>query len=247
LLYFDDLEVIPRMILKSIIYQIVSVLAVGLYFVPMLLVIGKKLWSAVPFRLFALYWLVCAAANLVEFLHLSTAALELFTVIYNLLDIPLVLAIFYISSEDTALKKFTKIVSPALLAVGLVNCMIRGFTPDALKYLLGIELLIVCGVIIWKIILKLQQIRLTGHAKGLSLICAALLFEYGTFIVIYIFDYFLPGTSSATDNFLVYYLSSLVALPVAICGFLIKGIKGPPAGDFVENQYSKSIPDYVRG
>ena len=235
------------MILKSIIYQIVSVLAVGLYFVPMLLVIGKKLWSAVPFRLFALYWLVCAAANLVEFLHLSTAALELFTVIYNLLDIPLVLAIFYISSEDTALKKFTKIVSPALLAVGLVNCMIRGFTPDALKYLLGIELLIVCGVIIWKIILKLQQIRLTGHAKGLSLICAALLFEYGTFIVIYIFDYFLPGTSSATDNFLVYYLSSLVALPVAICGFLIKGIKGPPAGDFVENQYSKSIPDYVRG
>ncbi|OQP56995.1 hypothetical protein A3860_10520 [Niastella vici] len=226
----------------------ISVLAVGLYFVPMLIVIGKKLWSAVPFRLFALYWLVCAVANLVEFLPVSTAALELFTVIYNLFDIPLVLAVFYFSSGDAAVKKFTKIVAPALLAVSLVNCMINGFTADALKYVLGIELLIVCGVIVWEIILKLQQIRLTGHAKGLLLICAALLFEYGTFIVIYIFDYFLPGTSSTADNFLVYYLSSLIALPVAICGFLIKGIKAPPpVSDFMENQYNKSIPDYVRG
>jgi len=236
------------MILKSVIYQIVSVLAVGLYFVPMLLVIGKKLWSAVPFRLFALYWLVCALANLVEFLPLSTSALELFTVIYNLIDIPLVLAVFYFSSANAAVKKFIKIIAPVLLAVGLVNCIIRGFTADALKYMLGIELLIICGVIIWEIILKLQQIRLTGHAKGLLLICAALLFEYGTFIVIYIFDYFLPGTSSPADNFLVYYLSSLIALPVAICGYLIKGIKAPPpANDVVENQYNRSIPDYVRG
>jgi hypothetical protein len=235
------------MILKSIIYQIISVLAVGLYFVPMIIVIGKKLWPALPFRLFALYWLVCALANLIEFLPLSGPALELFTVIYNVLDIPFVLAIFYFSTSNAAVKKFTKIVAPALLAVSLVNCSIKGFTTDSLKYMLGGELLIICGVIIWEIILKLQQIKLTGQAKGLLLICAALLFEYGTFIVIYIFDYFLPGTSTSADNFLVYYLSSLVALPVAICGFLIKGIKTPPpASDFVENQY-RSIPDYVRG
>jgi hypothetical protein len=236
------------MILKIIIYQIVSVLAVGLCFVPIIIVIGKKLWSAVPFRLFALYWLVCALANLVEFCPLSGRALELFTVIYNVLDIPFVLAVFYFSTANAAVKKFTKIVAPALLAVGLVNCSIKGFTADSLKYMLGAELLIVCGVIIWEIILKLQQIKLTGQAKGLLLICAALLFEYGTFIVIYIFDYFLPGTSTVADNFLVYYLSSLVALPVAICGFLIKGIKSPPPViDRLENQFSKGIPDYVRG
>jgi hypothetical protein len=227
------------MILKSMLYQIVSFLAVGLYFVPMLIVIGKKLWSAVPFRLFALYWLVCAFANLIEFFPLSAPALELYTVIYNLLDIPLVLMIVYFASADNAVKKFTKIVAPALLAIGLVNCIIRGFTSDSLKYVLGGELLIVIGVIIWEIILKLQQIKLTGHVKGLLLICAALLFEYGTFIVIYIFDYFLPGASTVADNFLVYYLSSLVALPVAICGFLIKGIKTPPpVTGRLENQVS---------
>jgi hypothetical protein len=233
------------MILKSMIYQIVTVLAVCLYFVPMLIVIGKKLWSAVPFRLFALYWLICALANLVEFIPMSASALSLYTVIYNLLDIPLVLSIFYFSTSSVAVKKFTKIVAPALVAVGLVNCIIKGFNTDALKYVLGIELLVVLGVIVWEIILKLQQIRLTGYAKGLLLICAALLFEYGTFIVIYIFDYFLPGTSSAADNFLVYYLSSLVALPVAICGFLIKGIKTqPPMTDRFENQFNRGVHEW---
>jgi hypothetical protein len=233
------------MILNSIIYQIISVLAIGLYFVPVLIVIGKKLWSAMPFRLFALYWLVCALVNLVEFVPLSAPALELFTVIYNLLDIPLVLSVFYFSTASIAVKKFIKIVAPAMLAVGLVNCIIRGFSANALDYVLGGELLIVLGVIVWEIILKLQQIKLTGHAKGLLLICAALLFEYGTFIVIYIFDYFLPGTSSSADNFLVYYLSSLVALPVAICGFLIKGIKTPPpVTDRLESQYSKGFREW---
>lgn len=233
------------MIFKNIIYQIVSILAVGLYFVPMLIVIGKKLWSAIPFRLFALYWLVCAFVNLLEFIPLPVHVMELYTVIYNLLDIPLILTVFYFSTSSAAVKKFTKIVAPALLAAGLVNCIIRGFTTDALEYLLGGELLIVLGVIIWEIILKLQQIKLTGHAKGTLLIYAALLFEYGTFVVIYIFDYFLPGTSSSSDNFLVYYLSSLVALPVAICGFLTKGIKTPPpVADREENKFSRGFREW---
>ncbi|MBO9202274.1 MULTISPECIES: hypothetical protein [Niastella] len=234
--------------MKSIIYQIVSVLAVGLYFVPMLVVLMKKLWSAIPFRLYALYWLICALANLVEYIHLSHSVMDLYTVIYNLLDIPIILTIFYFSSSSPVVKKFTKIAVPALLMAGLVNCIIRGFSTGSLEYVLGGELLIVLTVIVWEIILKLQQIRLTGQVKGLLFIYAALLFEYGTFVVIYIFDYFLPGTSTPTDNFLVYYLSSLIALPVAICGFLTKGINNPPqppVGDRLENPFSRSIPDYV--
>jgi hypothetical protein len=181
-------------------------------------------------------------------MHLSPRALDLYTVIYNLLDIPIILTVFYFSSSSPVVKKFVKIVAPALLGLGLANCMIRGFNTDVLEYVLGLELLIVLSVIVWEIILKLQQIRLTGQVKGLLLIYAALLFEYGTFVVIYIFDYFLPGTSTASDNFLVYYLSSLVALPVAICGFLTKGIKNPPqpAVDRMESPFGRSIPDYVK-
>jgi hypothetical protein len=213
--------------LKSSIYQIVAVLAVGLHFVPLLVVIGKKLWRALPYRLFALYWLAAALVNLLTLMPLPNDAMELCTVIFKLLDIPLILSALYISTTSRAVRKFSKFMAPALLAASLVNCIIRGFTTDVLEYVLGGGLLIVTGVIIWEIIMKLQRIKLSAYVKGLLLIYAALLFVYGANAVIYIFDYLLPGKSSATDNLLMYYLSSLVALPVAIGGYLIKGIKTP--------------------
>ena len=51
-------------------------------------------------------------------------------------------------------------------------------------------------------------------------IYAALLFEYATFIVIYIFDYILIS-EDRKDSFLIYYVSSLVAILIASCGFIL--------------------------
>lgn len=232
--------------MKSSIYQIVAILAVGLHFVPVLVVIGKKLWRALPFRLFALYWLAGALVNLLTLMPLPNEAMELCTVMFKLLDIPLILSAIYFSTTSRTVRKFTKIMAPALLAASLVNCIIRGFTTDVLEYVLGAGLLIVTGVIIWEIVLKLQRISLSAYVKGLLLIYAALLFIYGANAVIYIFDYLLPGKSSATDNLLMYHLSSLVALPVAIGGYLIKGIKTTAqATERRESQFEMGIESNV--
>ena len=199
-----------------------------------------------PFRLFASFWLISALINVVEFFPLSKTANEVFTVLYNLLDVPFILTIIYFSTSSPAVKKVTRLAVPVLVATGLVYCLIRGFEYESLKFILGGELIIVLSVIISEIILKLQKIKHTRQERALLLIYAALLFEYGTYIVIYIFDYFIPGASSTTDNFLVYYLSSLVALSVAIAGFLTKGLNAPakPANVF-ENTHSKNVPDFV--
>lgn len=224
-----------------------SILAVGLHFVPVLIVLGKKLWAALPYRLFALYWLAGALVNLLTMVPLPNDSLELCSVIFRLLDIPLVLSAIYFSTTSRAVRKFTKLMAPALLTASLVNCIVRGFTLDVLEYVLGAGLLIVTSVIIWEIIMKLQRIRLSAYVKGLLLIYAALLFVYGTYAVIYIFDYLLPGKSSATDNLLMYHLSSLVALPIAIGGYLIKGIKtSPQIVDRREGQFWTSVADYVK-
>jgi hypothetical protein len=225
----------------------VAISAVGLHFVPVLVVLGKKLWRALPYRLFALYWLAGAFANLLTLMPLPNETMELCTVIFKLLDIPLILSALYFSTTSRAVRKFTRLMAPAVLAASLVNCIVRGFTTDVLEYVLGAGLLIVTGVIIWEIILKLQRIKLSAYVKGLLLIYAALLFVYGAYAVIYIFDYLLPGKSSATDNLLMYHLSSLVALPVAIGGYLIKGIKTPPqTTERRESQFGRGIPDYVK-
>ncbi|MCS3797505.1 hypothetical protein [Niastella sp. OAS944] len=232
--------------MKSSIYQIVAILAVGLHFVPVLVVIGKKLWAALPYRLFALYWLTAAMVNLLTLMPLAVDTIELCTVVFKLLDIPLILSAIYFSTTSGAVRKFTKLMAPALLAASLVNCIIRGFTLNVLEYVLGVGLLIVTAVIIWEIIMKLQSIKLSAYVKGLLLIYAALLFIYGANAVIYIFDYLLPGKSSATDNLLMYHLSSLVALPVAIGGYLIGGKTTQQTIERRESQFGMNTPDYVK-
>lgn len=215
-------------------------MALGLHFIPLLIVIRKKLWSALPFRLNALYWLLCALVNLLALMPLPADIIELCTVIYKVLDVPIILSVLYFSTSSAAVKKFTRLAAPALLAASLVNCIIRGFSTNVLEFVLGAGLLIATGVIIWEIILKLQKIRLTAKAKGLLLTYAALLFVYGANAVIYIFVYLLPGTSSASDNLLMYYLSALVALPVTIGGYLIKDTKLPPkAGEQLDTPFGK--------
>ena len=52
-------------------------------------------------------------------------------------------------------------------------------------------------------------------------IYTALLFEYGSYIVVYIFDYFIVPEDLA-DKLLVYYISTLIAVMIACFGFLTK-------------------------
>ena len=228
--------------MKNQLYQVVSFVAVGAYFVPILIVIFKRLWPLLPFLLFALYWLLGGLVNLIEFIPLPKSAVELITVIYNMLDMPIVLGIFYFSTSSASIKKFTRIAMPAYALLILVNCLVRGLNYDALKYVLGLGLMLVLVSIVWEIILYLQKIKHSSQDKAMLLIYAAMLFEYGTYVVIYIFDYFLPGVSSTTDNFFVYYISSLVAISVAVCGFLTRGLNVPQ--NQFENTFNRKMREY---
>ncbi len=68
---------------------------------------------------------------------LPADTIALSTVVYKLLDVPAILSVLYFSTSSTAVKKFTKLAAPALLAASLVNCIVRGFTIDVLEYVLG--------------------------------------------------------------------------------------------------------------
>lgn len=213
---------------KNLIYEIVSVAAIVAYFVPLAIVLLKKLWPVTPFLLFALYWVVGGLVNLGDYMGFSSRTVEITTVTYNMLDMPVVMAIFYFTTSSPSIKKFTRIIVPCFLAFEIVNLAIRGLNYAALKYTLAIGLVLTLTLIVWEIILYLQKIVHSGREKGLLFIYAALLFEYGTYIIIYIFDYYLEHISSTMDNYLVYYVSSLIALVIATCGYLTKGIGKKP-------------------
>ena len=98
--------------MKNIIYQVISLVAIVAYFVPITIVMVKRLWSVLPFLLFGLYWLVGGLVNTIEFIPLPKAAIEVITVFYNMFDMFAVLAIFYFSTASANIKKYNRLAAP---------------------------------------------------------------------------------------------------------------------------------------
>lgn len=200
----------------------ISVLAVVAYFLPITIVAIRKLWKETPLTLFAAYWALSGLINLIDKIPgIPENALVNIGVIYNMLDMPLVMAIVCYTTRIPGIRKYTRIALLVyLLAVG-VTLFMHGINYDGLKYLLGLGLILIFTTIIWDLFVHLRKLEHSRREKAVILIDAALLFQYGTYVIIYIFDYFWVKASNETDNYIIYYISSIVSLCVGIFAFLI--------------------------
>ena len=211
--------------MKRSFYDIISVAAIFSYFIPILVVLLRKLWRDAFFILFAVYWLLGGLINMPDLLPGFSEELKSdMGVIYNLLDIPLILIIFYYTSSSFMIRRYILFSLALLIAFEAVNFLIYGLNYDALKYSLGPGIAIVLIVLTWEIVRYLQKIEHSNRQSAKIFIYAALLFEYGTFTLIYIFDYFIPNSNSE-DSFLIYYISTVIAIFIALGGYLIIKIK----------------------
>lgn len=189
------------------------------YFVPLLILLVKKLWAQTTFLLFALYWGMAGVINLLDFIPgVSKGFLSSLGALYNMLDIPILLTIFYLTSTSVKIRQFAKYAVISYILVEAINAYFKGINYDAIKYVLGLGVFLVLLIVVWEIVCYLRKMEHTEREKAMIFIYAALLFEYGTYIIIYIFDYFIK-VSDSTDNLLLYYISSLVAISIASCGF----------------------------
>lgn len=208
--------------MKDITYQIISIIGICASFIPMTLLLVKKLWKERAFLLFAAYWMVSGLIGLIDRTGLSKETLELITVIYNMLDMPIVLAIISFATTSPGVRKFTRIASPGLLAVQLINFIVQGWNYEAHKYFLALGLMLVLFVVTWEIYRYMSKLEHSLHEKAMIFIHVSLLFAYGTFVIIYIFDYFVNTNGSSVGNFIVYYISTSIAIFIASLGYLTK-------------------------
>lgn len=200
-------------------------------FVPALIVLLKKLWQATPFQYFAIYWIINGLMNIMLLMKkgLNKQFIEVIIVIYNTLDIPMMVGILYLAAFSPALKKFIRI-GMAIFIVFEIFCLARGgLQYEALKYVMGVGLLFIMTIIIWQISLYLQQVVHATREKALLLIHGALLFQYGTYIVVYIFDYYLDNVAATMDKFLIYYISTILSIGIGSSGLLLKGLHKLPS------------------
>lgn len=209
--------------MKDAIFNIVSILAQVAYFVPIVIVLGRKMWKEIPFLLFGLYWMISGLVNLLGNIPgISNEILEISTVVYNMIDVPMVLGILYVTTKSASLRRSISWAAPGFLVVQMLNFLIRGWSYDAAKYLLAIGILLVLIALLWEISLFMQKLEHNDHDRAMIFIHFSLLFAYGTFVIIYIFDYYITAASGSEDNFLIYYISSIVAIIIASVGYLTK-------------------------
>jgi len=202
-------------------FHLISIAAVASYFVPILIVVMKKAWRDQFFLLFAVYWCVGGMINVFDVVPgVSKHLLHNITIFYNMLDIPFMLGILYFTTAYNFIRKTAVAGIVLLLLVQVISIIKGGISYDSQKYALGVGVALVLCIVAMEIIRYMQKIEHSTRQNAKMFVYAALLFEYATFIVIYIFDYILIS-EDRKDSFIIYYISTLVAILIASCGFLL--------------------------
>jgi hypothetical protein len=202
-------------------YQFISIVAVASYFIPLVIVLLKKAWGDQFFRLFAIYWCVGGFVNMFDVIpEVPKGVIHVIGILYNMLDIPFILAILYHTTCYTFVKKTALAGIVMVLIVQVISLFTAEIDYDSQKYALGVGIAIVLSIVTMEIIRYMQKVEHSIRQNAKMFVYAAVLFEYATFIVIYIFDYILI-TQDRKDSFIIYYVSTLVAIMIASCGFLM--------------------------
>lgn len=206
--------------MKTQIYEILSGLTIFAYFLPLIILLSRKLWQEKPLLLFGIYWSLNGFVNGIKRFDLVTESVKQFmTVAYNLIDMPLVLFFVFLSTASVAVRNFTRVAAPVLLLLGLINFLLRGWNYPAAKYVMGLGLLLVLVAVVWEIGNYTQKLEHTAHEKTLMYSYVSLFFAYGTFVIVYIFLYYVRVQDAVVDNYLIYYFSSLIAIVITSYGF----------------------------
>ncbi|RYE56609.1 MAG: hypothetical protein EOP48_07600 [Sphingobacteriales bacterium] len=205
--------------MKEKLYQILNIVTLIAYYLPLVVVLCKKLWKDLPVMMFSCYW---ALGGFVNFLGssslLDSSSFNICRLIFNILDVPFVLFIFYLNTGVDSLRSLIRILIPVYLFIEIMNGIILGFNDDSFKYMVGFGVLLVITIVTTEIIHYFKRLDHSPREKAISFLFLAVLFEYSIYTIYYAYEYFLPGEVQ-TDMDIIYYASTLIGIIIASIGF----------------------------
>lgn len=214
--------------MKAHYYNIISTLALLVSYVPLLILIFRKLTKDLPLLIFSLYWVVGGFVNLMGFIpFVSMRSYEVISIVHNMLDVPFVLYIFLRNSTLENTRRIVRPLIPLYLFIEIVNGLVRGFTDESFKYFVGAGIIVILVIVLKEIAQYFLTVEHTPREKALILIYFAVLFEYASYIVCYVFTYFRPA--HLEDVNIVYFTSSVIGVLIASLGFMSANLKQPPS------------------
>jgi len=178
----------------------------------LLLLFIKKLNKEKAYTLIAIYWLLNGSTNLPEWLGQSenVSLLNGITLLYNLLDTPLVLLVFYFSASGNK-KRMLLFLTILFLIFECIMVLWKGYNFDSSVIIIGFGGLLILVFSIWGVTEFFQKIEHTSFETTMGFIYAAFIFEYALSIVIFISNYLNFKKETVDVNLFVYYLSVISA------------------------------------
>ncbi|MFI5124693.1 MAG: hypothetical protein ACHQDF_05155 [Chitinophagales bacterium] len=173
--------------LLPVLNLLISIIAIGLCFIPMVLFWIKRLAPDKSYLFIALFWLINGITYTPEIFcwQWYHAVSNDITLLYNLMDTPLILLIFYFSFKK---KIFLRLLYGFLL-FEIAMILWKGYNFDSNTPIIGLGSLISLILNIWGISVFFKKMQHTAFENVLAFVNAGFIFYYGLFTVIYIFNY----------------------------------------------------------
>jgi hypothetical protein len=210
----------------SVLYAVISNMAIGLCFIPFLLLGWKKMRQVNTYWIIGIYWLLNGLVNLPELgIFTGSRWQEKLTLSYNLAETPLVLLVFGLASSGRQRRNMLLLIL-GFIAGEAVLISWKGYNFSSSTLIIGSGLLLILTCCITGLIKYVKKMEHTRFEHSMVFVYAALLFAYGSFMIIYIFAHIHSNAiGNGTDSFLLYYVSLLISAAVTSMGLWSYGIK----------------------
>jgi len=200
--------------------SIMTILTIIFFLMPAIVVTIKRLWKDKFLKLFGIYGILAAAINFLDVFKVPFVYIESLNVIYNMIDIPFVIFILYQITKNTLARKIMKL-SMIFYAVWQVYSLVQyGLKYVSMKYTLGFGIGLIIIFTVYLLSTYVRRMELTKIHIAHMILLGSLLFNYGSFVIIYIFDYYVKDYNAA-DNLFLYYISSIVSMLMVTAGLFV--------------------------
>jgi hypothetical protein len=232
---------------NSLLFVVISNLAIILCFVPFLFLGLKKMRQVNTYWVIGIYWLLNGLVNLpvLGVLHSpgGRSVLQRINSFYTFTETPMVLLAFAFASSRRWRRQLLWVMLAFIAGEsGLIAW--RGHTVFTTGIITGAGLLLILAYSVaglWQYLMKMEHSR---FEDSMVFVYAALLFGYGSFLIIYIFAHYRTGsgamTYNETDSFLLYYISLLLSASVTCTGLGSYGLRKKRVRRSLVSHYSSS-------
>jgi hypothetical protein len=192
-------------------------------FLPIFFIIAYRLVGFRTFPALLAYYTIVFVYNLVTegYINANAETIYYWNICNNLLDAPLMLLFLTYFSSSPRFTKKMKISISVLVGFEIIILLLKGFTTEAITFILAPGLL---TVVFFSAYFFIRQTKITiKHQKGTgkAIIAASLLFAYGCYTIIYIM-YYVFKTPYVADTFLVYFLVATFSSLLMCAGITIE-------------------------